>query len=86
MIPTVGVLVYRNDEVLLVCHGESAGHLTGVYGLPAGRLGEGESEIEAAVRELEEESGLMTSPERLEPLPKLYTAESSVRMGRGCFL
>ncbi|HLD06679.1 MAG TPA: NUDIX domain-containing protein [Candidatus Nanoarchaeia archaeon] len=61
IIPTVGVLVYRNGEVLLVQHGAKASHLHGVYGLPAGKLEAGESEEEAAVRELFEETGLKTA-------------------------
>jgi mutator protein MutT len=63
IIATVGILVFRNKnkEVLLVKHGEKAGHLTDSYGLPAGRIELNEKEIEAAKRELEEETGLKTS-------------------------
>lgn len=74
-IPTIGVLIYRNNEVLLVRHKESASHLTGICGLPAGRPNENESEIETAIRELEEETGLLTSEEHLKKLPKTYYAE-----------
>jgi len=75
-IPTVGVLIYRNTkEVLLVKHGETASHLTDTYGLPAGRLEENESEIEAVIRELKEESGFITTRENLRELPKLYSAK-----------
>ena len=59
-IPTVGVLIYKDDTVLLVRHGAKASHLTGWYGVPAGRLEEGETNIQAAVRELQEETGLVT--------------------------
>ncbi len=57
-IPTVGITVFNEDRVLLVCHGESAGHITGIYGIPSGRLEEGETDEEAARRELKEEAGL----------------------------
>ena len=75
--PSVGVLVYRknNEEILLVKHGKAASHLNDICGLPAGKLEEKESEIEAAVRELSEETGLVTNKEHLNPLPKLYFGE-----------
>ncbi len=57
-IQTVGVIILRGDEVLLVKHGEKAGHLTGVYGFPSGRVEPNETEEKAAGRELEEETGL----------------------------
>ena len=59
-IPTVGVLIYKDDAVLMVRHGAKASHLTGWYGVPAGRLDAGESKSQAAVRELHEETGLVT--------------------------
>ena len=75
-IQTIGVLIYRNNkEVLLVRHKESASHLTDTYGLPAGRSNENESEIETAIRELEEETGLLASEKHLKKLPKTYYAE-----------
>ncbi|HVT00972.1 MAG TPA: NUDIX hydrolase [Patescibacteria group bacterium] len=56
--PSAAALVIDNNFVLLVRHEDGADHITGVYGLPSGRVEEGETEIEAARRELEEESGL----------------------------
>lgn len=56
---TAHVLAFQNDNVLLVRHGEGAGHLTGVYGIPGGRLQEGEESKTAAARELQEETGLI---------------------------
>lgn len=75
LVPTVAVLVYKNDNVLLVKHEEGASHLTGVYGLPSGRINENESEDDAAVRELKEETGLQTAKEDLVEFPNnLYYA------------
>jgi len=61
VIKTAGVLVFLGNNVLLVRHGEKAGHMNDTYGVPAGRLNLSESSIEAAVRELLEETGLRTS-------------------------
>ena len=71
IISTIGVLVFRNNfkEVLLVKHGEEAGHPTGIYGLPAGRIDDGETAAEASKRELNEETGLETTQENLVELP-----------------
>lgn len=61
IVPAIGILVFDEDKVLLVQHGEGAEHLTGIYGIPSGRLEENESEIDAAKREMEEETGLKCS-------------------------
>jgi len=71
IIPTIGILLFRNNlkEVLLVKSGEAAGHPTGIYGTPAGRIDQGETAVEAAVREFKEETGLEASEEDLVRLP-----------------
>jgi len=58
LIPTVGVVAISDGRVLLVRHEDGAGHLTGVYGLPSGRINNDESEQQAAAREFHEETGL----------------------------
>lgn len=58
IIPSVGIVAFKDQQVLLVRHGKAAGHVEGTYGLPAGRFEEGESAIQAAKREFEEETGL----------------------------
>jgi mutator protein MutT len=72
---TVGVVVIQDDTVLLVREGEKSSHVTGVYNTPAGRIDEGETPVQAAVRELHEESGLRTTEADLEQLPKIYEAD-----------
>lgn len=64
-IPTVATIVMKDSKVLLVHHGEKAGHINGVIGLPSGRVDEGETEIQAAKRELKEETGLETEESNL---------------------
>lgn len=73
-IKSVGVLIIDNNSVLLVRHKKGASHLTGVYGLPAGRVEENETEKQAAIRELGEETGLVTTEENLSINPQnVYT-------------
>jgi len=80
-IHTTGVVIFRENtsgeiEVLLVRHGKSASHLTGTYGFPAGRLEEGDAnEIERAIKELFEETGLTTNQKDLVPIPRIYEAD-----------
>ncbi len=85
VIHSVGVLIFRNNnqEVLLVEEGEKTAHVTGTYGIPSGRLDEGETEKEAAVRELEEESGLKTTQENLKEYPGNFYVADFERKGEG---
>lgn len=80
-IPTVSVVVIDNGRVLLVRHGEATEHVTGVYGLPGGRIEEGESLVAAAVRELQEEAGLLAREEDLVQLPTEYHATLQRKAG-----
>lgn len=75
IIKTIGVLIIKDDNVLLVRHRKSAEHLNGKYGLPAGRIILGESEKETAKRELKEETGLDVNLDDLILLPKEWTAK-----------
>lgn len=53
-----GVLLIHEGQVLLVRAKEGSRQLTGTLAFPGGQLDEGEKEIEAAFRELKEETGL----------------------------
>lgn len=59
-IPTVGVIALRDNNVLLVRSGKDSHHVSGTYGLPAGRVEQGEDEVAAAQREFLEETGLVS--------------------------
>ena len=63
--PSVGVIVFDGEEVLLVEHTEKAKPPTGIYGLPAGRPEPGETPKQAAQREFEEETGLIVAVDAL---------------------
>lgn len=72
-IKSVTVVIFDKDKVLLVRNGIASDHPTGVYGLPAGKVEDGESWEEAAKRECREESGL--TPTKLIKLPTFYEAD-----------
>ena len=77
VIKTAGVVAFTEDKksVLLIKHSESAGHKTGVWGIPAGKVEEGECELMTAVRELQEEAGIeVENLQELRPLPRAYSA------------
>ncbi len=73
----VGIVLYKERSVLLVKHTEKAKLPTGIYNFPAGRVEEGETLEAAAVRELEEETGLRT---KVRYLYKLPAKESKLKM------
>ncbi len=74
-IPTAGIVVLKGSQVLLVRHLDQASHLTGSYGLPAGKLEAGETEKQAAARELLEETGLRVEEHELFKIPKLWLTD-----------
>jgi ADP-ribose pyrophosphatase YjhB (NUDIX family) len=63
------IIVFRNDQVLLVRHGEKSSHLVDSCGLPGGRKDKEESEKETAVRETFEETGLTIKTTNLHEFP-----------------
>jgi ADP-ribose pyrophosphatase YjhB (NUDIX family) len=59
LIPTIGIVATSHDgRILLIREGKKSGHITGMYGLVSGRVEEGETESDSAVREFHEETGL----------------------------
>lgn len=77
---TVGVIIVFEGKVLLV-KGDSEENIEETYGLPAGKVEEGEILKTAAVRELYEETGLTITEESLEKMPTEYEAEIDRKEG-----
>lgn len=72
---TSHVLAIQDNSVLLVRHGEAAGHLTGVYGIPGGHVDGSEDFKQTASREFQEETGLFVAEKDLQEFPdNEYTA------------
>lgn len=55
-VPAVGVVCLRGDEVLLIRRGKAPRQ--GEWSLPGGRIEPGERAVDAALRELREETGV----------------------------
>lgn len=80
---TVGIVTFHEEKVLLVKNEPKTGHLNRIYGLPAGRVEEGESLKEAAKRELKEETGLETTLENLIEFPNNHFSAKIYKEGIG---
>jgi len=70
-----GILVKANDKVLL-CKRNNEGSLPGEWSIPGGKVNEGETPIDGAVREFYEETHLeVTKPINLCGMLKRYTRD-----------
>lgn len=83
LIETVGILVFNSDKtkVLLVENIEKSEHVTHVFGLPAGRINQDETAHQAAIRELNEETGLSSTTNNMHLLPFEYSADIPAKDG-----
>lgn len=85
VIATAGVVIIDGDHVLLIEHGEGAGHITGAWGIPAGGIDGEETARTAAARELREETGLRVDANALVELPTLWEARIARKAGSARF-
>lgn len=85
LVQSVGIVVFDGSKVLLVRHGTTASHFEGIMGLPSGKIDPGESAIQTAVRELREETGLVTAISDLSPLPHKFQATITQKDGTKIF-
>lgn len=74
IIPTIAVLIYREDEILLVKMDKGSNNPVGSYCFPSGHVKVGETDAVAAVRKLENETGLKTEEKDLFEIPIYYQA------------
>jgi 8-oxo-dGTP pyrophosphatase MutT (NUDIX family) len=58
----VYVVARRGDDILMLLR-SGTGYMDGFWGPPSGKVEEGETYLAAAVRELEEETGLRVAPD-----------------------
>ena len=65
-----GIVIIKDDKVLLVKHGPAASHLNDASGLPCGTVKEGETNLQTAKREFFEETGL--EAKKIESFPNNY--------------
>lgn len=71
-VDSVGIVVFKDGKVLLVREEEGSKKLTGMYGIPAGKVDPGETRTQTAKRELEEETGLVAELPDVKEFPGNY--------------
>lgn len=64
LIPTTAGVILTNGQHILLCHPTGQGH----FDLPKGKIDPGEDEIDCAIRELDEEAGIVVSRDNLSSL------------------
>lgn len=74
-IKTSGILIISDNKVLLIKHTSTSNHQEGFYGIPAGKVMDGETELDTAVRKLFEETGLVVDKKLVYRLPRIYKAD-----------
>lgn len=81
----IHVLLVRDDQVLLTRRRDSDPSFDGLWHLPSGKLDAGESALEAAARETEEEIGVLVQPADLCHVHTLHVNGSGPEPRLGLF-
>ena len=61
VVPAVYLIAFKGEKILLGLH-QNTGYCDGMLGLPSGHVEEDESPIQALLREVEEEVGIVVKP------------------------
>jgi ADP-ribose pyrophosphatase YjhB (NUDIX family) len=83
VIPTIGIVVVDNGQVLLIA---KKNHPRGDYQLPGGQIETGESDVQAACRELLETTGLKADPKDMTKIPQVWRATIEKTYGTKVFV
>ena len=76
---SAGVIIFNPAGEILACHCTGRAFKPGTYDLPKGHIDNGEEPVEAALREVEEETGLKLKKEQLHDLGiHAYTKEKNL--------
>ena len=75
---SAGVIIVLNNEKILLCHPANNDKWFGSYSFPKGGLEEGESTLDAAIRELREETSVIVNKNQISNLenPIIVTYEN----------
>lgn len=76
---SVGSAIFDGDKILLVKHLEKSRQPTGSYGLPGGRVENGETLMDACIRETLEETGVLLEKAEMRLVPHAYHAEMQLK-------
>ena len=79
-VQSVGIVVFNGDDVLLVKSGPASSHFDEESSIPAGKVEKDETNEAASIRELREETGLLTRVENLRFI-KTFTATIETKKG-----
>lgn len=72
----VYIILERNNELLLLKR-QNTGYRDGEYTVPSGHKESGETPLQAAIRELQEETGLVVTEDCLEHVHTLYRFDAT---------
>lgn len=73
-------LFFRNRDSLLMIRRYGTGYCDGMYSVPAGHVDQSESVLEAAIREAQEEVGLIVLPENIRVVGTMYRRSTEARI------